>query len=360
MRIAILGGGIFGVTAALELRRRGHDVVVHDPGPIPHPLASSTDISKLVRADYGADAFYTDLMDEALAGWRAWNRSWGENLFHETGLTVLAGAPMRPGGFEHESFAALGARGYPLERLDAEAIAARFPAWRNGRYVDGYVNPRGGWAESGRVVARLAQAGVVVGPPVAADVTVVAAGAWTPELVPGLEGAMWATAQTVLHFRPADPDAWRPPRFLPWAADVATTGWYGFPATADGVVKVGSHAEGRRVDPGAPRVVPDGEEERFRAFLRDSLPGLADAPLAGSRVCLYGDTFDGDFWIDRHPDRPDLVVAAGGSGHAFKFAPVLGGLVADAVEGRPNPRLARFRWREPAARRRESARAGEP
>jgi sarcosine oxidase / L-pipecolate oxidase len=105
-------------------------------------------------------------------------------------------------------------------------------------------------------------------------------------------------------------------------------------------------------------VMPAGEEERFRAFLRESFPGLASAPVAATRICLYCDTFDGNFWIARDPERPRLVVAAGDSGHAFKFTPVLGELIADAVECRENPWLGRFAWREPAAAGREGARAG--
>ena len=62
-------------------------------------------------------------------------------------------------------------------------------------------------------------------------------------------------------------------------------------------------------------------------------------------MCLYCDTWDGDFWIARDPDREGLLVATGGSGHAFKFAPVLGGLTADALEGVKNPYSERFTWR---------------
>jgi glycine/D-amino acid oxidase-like deaminating enzyme len=62
-------------------------------------------------------------------------------------------------------------------------------------------------------------------------------------------------------------------------------------------------------------------------------------------MCLYCDTWDGDFWIGRDPERQGLVVAAGGSGHAFKFAPVLGGLAADALEGTENAYSERFAWR---------------
>jgi sarcosine oxidase/L-pipecolate oxidase len=72
---------------------------------------------------------------------------------------------------------------------------------------------------------------------------------------------------------------------------------------------------------------------------------------------LYCDTFDGDFWIDRDPGRPGLVVAAGDSGHGFKFAPVLGGVIADVVEGTPNAWAHRFRWRARERDATEAARA---
>jgi glycine/D-amino acid oxidase-like deaminating enzyme len=67
-RVAIVGGGIAGITAALELRRRGFTVDVFDPGPLPHPNAASTDITKMIRMDYGADEFYTELMEGAFWG----------------------------------------------------------------------------------------------------------------------------------------------------------------------------------------------------------------------------------------------------------------------------------------------------
>ena len=109
--------------------------------------------------------------------------------------------------------------------------------------------------------------------------------------------------------------------------------------------------------PDDPRTVLPSEIDAFRAFLRDSLPRLADAPIASTRLCLYCDTFDGDFWIDHDPERHGLVVAAGDSGHGFKFAPVLGPLIADVVERRPNPHASRFAWRTRVLDGKEAARA---
>ncbi len=83
----------------------------------------------------------------------------------------------------------------------------------------------------------------------------------------------------------------------------------------------------------------------MRAFLRSTIPVLADAPIVHTRICMYCDTHDGHFWIARDPDRPALVIATGDCGHGFKFAPVLGEIIADAVEGKSNRWLEKFRWR---------------
>ena len=381
--VIIVGAGIFGLTAAIELRRRGLTVSLVDPGPIPHPKAASTDISKMIRMDYGSDELYISMMERAFEGWHEWNDGWGEPLYHETGFLVLAGSPMEPGGFEYESFVRMQGRGRGVERLDSLELGRRFPAWVPDRYPDGYFNPQGGYAESGKVVARLVgqareqgvilleglgfgrlifRGGRVVGIETSdatsheADIVVVAAGAWTPALLPHLQGVMQAIAQPVLHFGVETPADYRPPRFPPWAADIARTGWYGFPATPDGTLKIANHGPGKSVHPNDPRTVPPEVEVHFREFLRFALPSLAEAPLIGSRLCLYCDTWDGNFWIDHDPEREGLVVASGGSGHAFKFAPILGELIADVVQRAPNPFASRFAWREPAARRTEDAR----
>ena len=367
MRVLVLGGGIFGLTAALALRARGHAVIVRDPGPIPHPLAESTDISKIVRIDYGADVDYTALGERALVGWRAWNARWPRPLFHETGVTFLAKQPMQPGGFEHDSFALLTARGHPLERLDAAQIAARFPAYRPGVYVDGYVSRVGGWAESGAVVAQLAgearAAGVTIedgdAPGGGADLTIVCAGAWAARLVPELAGAVRAIGQPVFHLRPADPAPFAAARFPVFGADISRTGYYGFPVTASGVVKIANHGAGLPIDPADHTVAREpsaAQEADLRAMVAESFPALADAPIVHRRLCVYGDTVDGNFWIARHPRRADLVVATGGSGHAFKFAPVLGDVIADIALGVPHPLAEKFRWRPDAPAGAEAAR----
>lgn len=385
--IIIVGAGVFGLTAAWELCVRGWTVDVIDPGPVPRPAAASTDVSKVIRLDYGADEFYTAMAEAALAGWDRWNARWTPPLYHEDGFLLLAGQPIQPGGFEYDSLDVLQRRGHQVERLDRGERSGRFPAWSAVTYPDGYFNPRAGWAESGKVVSRIAtearaagvrlrertqfdrlleRRGRVVGVRTAdgtrlqADLVLVAAGAWTPSLLPELALTMWTTGQPVVHFEAGNPARWQAPGFPVWAADIARTGWYGFPALSDGTLKIGHHGTGRRVHPDDERIVPASDVERFRQFLRESLPELGNAPVRTTRLCLYCDTFDGDFWIDHDPLRPGLIVAAGDSGHGFKFAPILGDLIADVAERKPNAWAARFRWRTRERDSKEAARADLP
>jgi glycine/D-amino acid oxidase-like deaminating enzyme len=384
LKIIIIGSGIFGVTSALELRARGWDVTLIDAGEVPEPTAASTDISKVVRADYGDDLLYVEMAEAAMRGWDDWNARWPAPLYHEDGFLLLSSGEMRPGSFEYDSWTLLARRGHPVERLDGRARGVRFPAWSPERYPDGYLNRRAGWAESGNVVRTLVRDARAAGITLVertrierfiergsriegvstsgqrefrADIVLVAAGAWTPALLPHLSNVMWTTGQPVVHIRVDDPVRWQPPHFPVWAADIARTGWYGFPALPDGTLKIGHHAVGRRVDPHGPRTILPSEAALVREFLAASLPPLAGAPIVASRVCLYCDTFDGNFWIDHDPDRPGLVVAAGDSGHGFKFAPIFGSIVADVVERKPNAWADRFARRARIRDSKEAARA---
>ncbi len=398
----VVGAGINGITAAIELRKRDHEVVLVDPGPLPHPLAASTDISKAVRATYGADEDYTALAERSIKLWRKWNDEFRTKLYHEVGVMFVRRRKMEPGDFEHESLKLLEKRGLKVARMDTPELWKCFPAWNPELYRDGILEIEAGYAESGRTVAilieRAKSAGVRLyegkfvaldeagqrvkgimladkvipseakrsrGIPrhdpkltqrdpstslgmtrIAGDFVVMAVGAWTPYLLPFTKKFFRATGQPVFHLRPSEPELFAPDRFPVFGADITTTGYYGFPINRDSVVKIANHGAGREMSPDSPeRVVTVDDEKNLREFLASTFPPLADAPFVYTRVCMYCDTHDGHFWIARDPEREGLVVAAGDSGHGFKFAPVLGEVIADAVEGKDNPLLNKFRWR---------------
>ena len=372
-RVIVVGAGINGVTAAIELKNRGHSVALVDPGPLPHPLAASTDISKAVRAAYGADEEYTDLAEHSIKRWREWNREFGTQFYHEVGVMFVRCRELKPGDFEHESFKILESRGHKIERMYSARAWKRFPAWNPELYRDGVLELEAGYVESGRVVATLigrakslgvelregAQFlqlaedddrvnGIVLddGRRIASDAVVMAMGAWTPYLLPFTKKFFRSSGQPVFHLKPREPELFAPERFPVFGADITTTGYYGFPINRDGVVKIANHGPGREIAPdSSERVVTSEEQTNLREFLSSTFPALADAPIVYSRVCMYCDTHDGHFWIAQDPERQGLVIAAGDSGHGFKFGPVLGEIIADAVEEKPNPILHKFRWR---------------
>lgn len=372
-RIVVVGAGINGVTAAIELKKRGHGVVLVDPGPLPHPLAASTDISKAVRAAYGSDEEYTELAERSIKRWRQWNLEFGTQLYHETGVMFVRRRELRPGDFEYESLSLLKRRHQKVERMDSKEAWKRFPAWNPELYRDGVLELQAGYAESGRVVVALIERakmhgvelcegaaflrldqeddhvkGVVLsnGRHIHGERVVIAIGAWTPYLLPFTKTFFRATGQPVFHLKPHKPELFAPECFPVFGADITTTGYYGFPINRDGVMKIANHGPGREMSPESPhRTVTEDDENNLRAFLSGTFPMLADAPIVYSRVCMYCDTNDGHFWIAPDPDREGLVIAAGDAGHGFKFAPVLGEIIADAVEEKANPILQKFRWR---------------
>ncbi len=363
-QVVIVGCGLFGSTAALELARRGRRVRVLEASVAPAPLAASTDISKLLRLEYGDNQIYTALAERALGRWaelnEAWQREGRPRLFHDVGLLLVCRDEMRPGGFEYQSFQTLLSRGHAPERLGGEALAQRFPAW-SPSLRDGFLQPRGGYIESAGVVWALTEAARDAGAEIlsncpagrivtrgdrvvgvedtsgalhVADRVLVAAGSWSQEVMPELRGALRRHYHPVWYLRPSRPELFRAERFPAFTADISNTGYYGFPLhPVHAVVKVGHH--GRPVEPAGPDAEltpPAGASEALRGFLSDALPPLADAEIVHSTLCPYSDTADEHFWIGRSPDITGLTVAAGGSGHAFKFAPLLGEWIADTVE----------------------------
>jgi glycine/D-amino acid oxidase-like deaminating enzyme len=385
-RVIVVGAGISGVTASIELRRRGCGVMLVDPGPLPHPLAASTDISKAVRAAYGADEFYTELAERSIPLWRKWNIEFAIELYHQVGVMFVRQQEMKPGDFEYESFKILERRGHKIERMNSTRLWKRFPAWNAKPYHDGVLELEAGYAESARVVALLiARAkslgvelregprfseldesddrvgGIVLdnGQRIPGDLVVMTIGAWTPYILPFTQKFFRATGQPVFHLKPRQPELFAPERFPVFGADISTTGYYGFPLNREGVVKIANHGPGREISPdSSERAVTPQEEEDLREFLSRTFPTLASAPIVYTRICLYCDTHDGHFWIAPDPERIGLIVATGDSGHGFKFAPVLGEIIADAAEGKSNPLLEKFRWRPEirAGQQKEAAR----
>ena len=288
---------------------------------------------------------------------------------------------MKAGSFEQECFDSVAALGHAAQRLAEPGLAERYPAWEGTPFADGFLDPRAGYAESAAAVWVTAeQAGrlgveILGGRPIEsllesggrvtgvveqsgrkhhADAVLLAGGSWTRELLPELTDTLRRSYQPVWYLRPSEPDLFRAGVFpvftdgleFPAFADTDQAGgYYGFPLhPVHAVVKIGHHGPGVEPDDGSLEV-PAAETARLRDYLSRNLPSLADAEIFQTHLCPYCVTPDENFLIARHPERPGLTVASGGSGHAFKFMTILGDLIADEIEGRPHELSNRAGWR---------------
>ncbi|MBM3288784.1 MAG: FAD-dependent oxidoreductase, partial [Candidatus Hydrogenedentes bacterium] len=175
---------------------------------------------------------------------------------------------------------------------------------------------------------------------VRANKLVLTAGAWTtPSFVELLvplrilrKVQFWYTSPNIAEYRRG--------AFPPFYVDTGSGGFYGFPSINDFGIKLAEHTGGARVDD--PDQLDRGlhreDEDSVRAFLRDVLPQFQPERTRFS-VCMYSMTADEHFIVDRHPRHPNVVLAGGFSGHGFKFASVIGEVLADlALDGStPHP-----------------------
>lgn len=367
----VIGGGVMGSAAAWALARRGIDVQLLEQYGPGHRFGSSHGSARIFRLAY-AEPFYVRLARTALPLWRELEAESGERVLELTG-GVDHGSPDQLAGLRR----ALAEVGEPAELLPAAEVERRWPGLR----IDGsgLVQENAGRLDADTAVRafQLAAAGSgarvrheaaveeirpdddgvrvrTADGTVSARRAVVAVGGWTALLLGGLLPVppLRVTQEQPVHFGVSDRDGpW--PSFIhhPYGAGGAPEeAVYGL-AAPEGV-KVGLHGGGPTVDPARRRDDADRVDatmlRRLRDYARDWLPGV-DPDRAEPMTCLYTLTADQDFVVDR---VGPLTVAGGFSGHGFKFAPAIGELVADLVEGRRGPpdrfALARTRSPQPA------------
>jgi sarcosine oxidase len=343
--VAVVGGGVFGLASALELARRGRAVVVLDRFGPGHSATSSTGASRSIRTAYG-DPFYVALARDAIERWAALEAATGLDVLHLTGQIDLGWRPSLDAIVE-----AVAAGGGAIEaRTDAQ-LRELMPELGSGA-GDGLFHREAGtvMAEAGIRALRLAaeHAGVRLLAPerataievdgtavvrsdahiVQAETVVIAAGPWSGELLAGLGIAAPlapAIAQVTFLDEPSLVDR---PGVAQWP-DPGAIGVYGHPVPGVGY-KIAFDAGSDGWDADAERWAPDSaEERRIIDWLERQMPGVPRR-VAYSQRHPWTMTPDSDWLIDR---RGAVVLACGCSGHAFKFGPALGPLVADAVEG---------------------------
>jgi sarcosine oxidase len=365
----VVGLGAHGSAAAAELGRRGLRVLGLERFGRGEGRGSSGGWSRMIRLSHYEHPWLVPLAEAAWDGWRALERETGLAILTQTGGLYAGppGSPIVAGATE-------GAAGHGLDHevLDAGEIHARWPIFEPADDLVGILEARAGALRADRGnaghLAVAERAGATLrydarlvdwrpasgggfeveladGTKAGADRLILTAGPWIGDLVPDLGLPLEVEREVPMWFRPPiDPAESGADRLPVWVMGDGDTTFYGIPHDQTLGLKVSIHHWGARVDPEAvDRAVGERDVERVRAFLRRRMPA-ADGPLVHAEVCLYTNTPDQTFVIDRHPAAAGMAFASACSGHGYKFAPVVGRILADLVtEGVTSWPVERFR-----------------
>lgn len=371
--VCVAGLGVTGAATALALARRGASVTGIDTRSSPHIFGSSHGRTRILREAYFEDPLYVPLVQAAREHWLRLAADAGEPIFRETGGLNI-GTP--DSGLVTGVHRSVAMHDLPHDVLDAAAIHRRFPALNPPPDHVGIWEPRAGvlFAEPALSALMATAAGhgatlrmdepLVSFEPDAdglaittardrftVDALILCTGPWLAGTETGRRMGLEVERQVVFWFetgRPASPDDAVP--VLLWEYD-SDRFFYSIPDLGDGF-KAGLHHQGSRVDPETvDRTASTEDEARVRPLLQKLVPAAAGSRRDAS-VCLYTNTSDGHFLLDRYPGRERVWLASACSGHGFKFAPAVGELMADLVlDGDTSFDLAVFsaaRWAEGA------------
>jgi sarcosine oxidase len=365
--VIVLGLGGMGSATLFHLARRGLRVLGLERFDLVHEHGSSHGLTRIIRLAYWEHPTYVSLLRRAYQLWRELEELSGERLLHITG-SVDAGPE---GGSVFEgALRSSQLHGLPHEVMDGAELHRRFPGYRLPRETRCLYQPEGGFLLPERcnvahvALAQTHGAEVHCREPVLewdasggrawvrttrgryhAGRLVICAGPWASKLIPDLGGLAVPERQVLAWLQPARPEYFRPDAFPVFNLEVEEGRYYGFPSFLVPGFKFGKyHHRGEVVDPDAANPDPEAEDEDLlRAFALRYFPDGA-GPTMMLKACLFTNSPDRHFILDRHPDHPEVAVAAGFSGHGYKFCSVIGEIMADlAQDGRARHDIELFR-----------------
>ena len=349
--VIVVGLGTHGSATAAECARRGARVLGIDRFPRGHEMGSFVGRSRVTRTAYFEHPDYVPLLQRAWDRWLALERETDDRILYPTG-GLYAGPPGSP--VVEGVLRSARAHHLPHEMLDGDALARRHP-WLRADGLVAVVEERAGYLVPERAIAaHLAVAerhgaelrfndgadGWDPEPDLSAvnvhtsggarfrgGTLVLTAGAWLPYFLPDLGLPLGVERVPLFWYAPDRPEALRDiPVYIVGTDD---GNFYGFPYLADQGLKVARHGRGIPTDPDKLQRDPiPGEDEPVRRFIRRYIPD-GDGPLVATKICMYTRTPDEHFIVDRHPRYPRVVFASACSGHGFKFASVIGEILAD-------------------------------
>jgi monomeric sarcosine oxidase len=370
--IVIVGAGIIGLATAYALLKQGMQrVTVLEQSTVDHQHSPSRGLSRLLRFEYGADAYYPEMVELSLQRWQQLAQSTARRLYTPTEVLTLG----REGdNFTQASYATLHALGLPIRSLSRHTCKRLFPQFNTQSHTlflynteaailyassclqtlrDLVLDLGGTIYESTQVTSlyhdnpyKPIQLSCADGRTIAAERVVLAPGSWVHRLLHTLHLPIRITRQYLLYFAHLPSSSFGLHAFPAFLADDL----YGFPIHSTHAVngpdwlKVASHSFGASIDPDDEPILDKRTIEHIAAKVQHLLPALRSASLAQVEACMYDVCADEDFILDYLPDDSRIVFAAGLTGHGFKFAPLLGEMLASLLcRTQPIVPLERFR-----------------
>jgi sarcosine oxidase len=352
--VIVLGVGSMGSATCAFLARRGYRVLGLEQFDIPHELGSHTGQSRIIRMAYAEHPDYVPLLVRAYENWKSLEQQTGSQVFFKTGLVYFGKSTDATLKGVHES-----ANRYNIElhSLSEEETSRKYPQFRLPAGYERLEEPNAGFVTPERSILLFTDQALRHGATILTktkvsewkrdagtftvktdrgDFTskklVITAGAWAGKMIPGLAPRLKVTRQVLGWMKPAKWEPFALGAFPCWIADQ----FYGFPLLPVGTfggpvgLKIARHFHGATSDPDHLDRVPTAADERelvdaMHRFIPD---GYAETHVM--KICMYTNTPDENFILDHLPGfDKDVAIAAGFSGHGFKFSSVIGEIMAD-------------------------------
>lgn len=375
----VIGVGGMGSAAVYHLARRGASVLGLEQFDIPHEFGSSHGVSRIIRLGYAEGSFYVPLLYRAYDLWFELENRTGERL-----LIITGGIDAGTEDSEAVSGVVRSCKEYrlPHEVLDHREVNERFPGYNLTAGMVGVFQWNSGFLVPERCIVAHVQAAQKLGAEVhgrervsswkvddgtvlvttrkgeeeqtyRARKLVITAGPWAASLLPELAPRAVPERQVLIWTQPLrHPEHFALGAFPIFNLTAPEGRFYGFPVHSVPGFKIGKyHHREERIDPDKMNRGFDPEDERvLREGIQKYFPN-ADGPTMAMKTCMFTNTRDEDFILDLHPAYPQVAVAAGFSGHGFKFCSVVGEVMAQlALDGKTTHNIDPFAWDRPRLR----------
>lgn len=351
--VIVVGVGAMGAAACWQLARRGVRVLGIEQFGLVHSMGSSHGHTRMIRMAYYEHADYVPLLRRAYELWDDLEALSGEKVLYRTG-GIYMGPPS--GEVVAGTTAAARLHGLPHEILSYADLAKRFPQFSLPENFTGIWEPQAGFVLCEKAIGlftRLAlEAGAVLhghetvrqidlqssGVTIATDQgtyqaekVIICGGAWSGKLLAELNLHLVVTRQALGWIWPQTPEKYKLGTFPVWGIEQSDGSLaYGFPMLSDlPGLKIARHGRGAIADADTVSRTPSEQDRAEVLGIADRYLPTAVGPMLAGKICLYTNSPDGHFIIDRHPGSDRAIIACGFSGHGFKFATVVGEALAD-------------------------------